>query len=154
MLERLRVVADDPRSRFVAVGAVNTLVGYVVYSALSLWVFDELRLGYLISLVLSYVVGIVIAFFLYRRFVFHVEGNVLVDFIRFVGVYVVSIALNLVVLPLLVEIVGLSPVVAQLYAIALTTVVSYVGHKGFSFRRKVGAADPPGETRADFIDSA
>jgi putative flippase GtrA len=115
--------------RFLLVGVINTVVGYGLF-ALFLLVF-----GYLVSLYLSYAVAVSLAFLLHRRFTFRVKGNVLVDFVRFVGVYVVSLAVNSVVLPLLVEIAGLHPLIAQGIALVITTLISYVGHKWFSFRR-------------------
>jgi putative flippase GtrA len=38
-------------------------------------------------------------------------------------------------LPVLVELSGLHPLVAQGVALVITTLISYVGHKWFSFRR-------------------
>ena len=57
----------DQRVRFLAVGGANTAVGYLIFSAFTLWVFVDVPLGYLLSLALSYVVGITLAFVLYRR---------------------------------------------------------------------------------------
>jgi putative flippase GtrA len=119
--------------RFLIVGVINTVVGYALF-ALFLLVF-----GYLASLYLSYAVAVTLAFVLHRRFTFRVRGNVLVDFVRFVGVYVVSLAVNSVVLPVLVELVGLHPLIAQGIALVITTLISYVGHKWFSFRRSASA---------------
>ena len=73
-------LARDQRVRFLAVGVTNTVVGYLVFSAFTLWVFADVYLGYLLSLALSYVVGITLAFVLYRRFVFPVHGHLLRDF--------------------------------------------------------------------------
>ncbi|MCU1543720.1 MAG: GtrA-like protein [Microbacteriaceae bacterium] len=125
----LRVLLGREEIRFLLVGVINTVVGYGLF-ALFLLVF-----GYLVSLYLSYAVAVSLAFLLHRRFTFRVKGNVLVDFVRFVGVYVVSLAVNSVVLPLLVEIAGLHPLIAQGIALVITTLISYVGHKWFSFRR-------------------
>jgi putative flippase GtrA len=125
----------DQRIRFLMVGATNTAVGYGLFAALTHWVFAEVFLGYLISLVLSYVVGIGLAFILYRRFVFVVKGRVLGDLTRFVSVYLVSIAVNLIALPLLVEVVHIPPLASQAIILVVTTVVSFLGHKNFSFRR-------------------
>jgi putative flippase GtrA len=119
--------------RFLIVGVINTVVGYALF-ALFLLVF-----GYLPSLYLSYAVAVTLAFVLHRRFTFRVRGNALVDFVRFVGVYVVSLAVNSVVLPVLVELVGLHPLIAQGIALVITTLFSYVGHKWFSFRRSASA---------------
>ena len=121
--------------RFLAVGATNTAVGYLVFSFLTVWVFADVPIGYLISLALSYVVGITLAFVLYRRFVFVVHGHVLRDFARFVSVYLVAIVINAAALPLLVEIMRVPPLLAQLIILLVTTLLSFFGHKKFSFRR-------------------
>jgi len=128
-------LARDQRVRFLAVGATNTVVGYLVFSAFTLWVFADVHLGYLLSLALSYVVGITLAFVLYRRFVFPVHGHLLRDFARFVSVYLVAIGINAAALPLLVEVAQVPPLLAQLMILVVTTLLSFFGHKKFSFRR-------------------
>lgn len=136
-----RLLADQ-RVRFLAVGAFNTVLAYATFSALTLWVFDDVRLGYLLSLFLSYAFGISVAFVLYRRLVFVVRGQVLRDFARFVTVYAVSISVNAAVLPVLVEVAGVAPVLAQAVVVLITTLMSFVGHRSFSFRRD---DVPPGD---------
>jgi putative flippase GtrA len=133
LLLRVRALLDREEVRFLIVGVVNTIVGYGLFAVFLLF------FPYLVSLYLSYAVAVSLAFVLHRRFTFRVRGNVLVDFVRFVGVYVVSLAVNSVVLPVLVELVGLHPLVAQGVALVITTLISYVGHKWFSFRRAHGA---------------
>lgn len=132
----------DQRVRFLLVGGTNTAVGYLVYSALTLWVFPGLRFGYLISLAISYAVAIVLAFVLYRRFVFKVTGNVVQDFLRFVTVYLLAIGVNAVLLPFFVEVLHVHPLLAQLIVLVITTLMSFVGHRTFSFRRP-GEDEPP-----------
>jgi putative flippase GtrA len=129
-----RLVADQ-RVRFLAVGAFNTVLGYVTFSALTLWVFHDVQFGYLLSLACSYAIGISVAFVLYRRLVFVVHGHVVRDLVRFVSVYAVSIAVNAVVLPLLVEVADVPPLVAQAVVVLITTLLSFFGHRSFSFRR-------------------
>lgn len=135
---RARAISRDTRIRFLAVGSTNTVIGYAVFAALQLIVFRDLPFGYLVSLVLSYAVGIAVAFVLYRRFVWKVSGNVLVDLLRFIGVYLTAIAINAALLPLLVELVGLPPLLAQLIVLVITTLVSFFGHSRFSFARPPG----------------
>jgi len=128
----IRALLAREQVRFLIVGGINTAVGYGFFALFLLFS------GYLASLYLSYAVAVSVAFVLHRRFTFRVSGNVAVDFVRFVGVYVISLAINTAVLPLLVEAVGLHALVAQAIALVITTVISYVGHKWFSFRRAVG----------------
>ena len=139
-----RILADD-KVRFLIVGGINTAVGYAVFALVYGLVLSDVRLGYLVSLVVSYAVAISMAFVLYRRFVFRVTGHVVRDFVAFVGVYAVSISTNALILPLLVEVVGVHPLVAQAVAVVVTTLISYVGHREVSFRRPVVADPPPGD---------
>ena len=140
MRKTLLRLLRDQRVAFLLVGGVNTLLGFGLYSAFTLWVFHDVYLGYTLSLIVSYAIAITVAFVLYRRFVFRVTGHVVRDFVRFVAVYAVSIAINLVALPILVEFVGVPPILAQAIILVITTVVSFVGHRSFSFRRSAPSA--------------
>jgi len=136
MIQRqIRSLMRDERVRFLVVGGTNTVVGYGLFLLFD-FVFGDV-IGYIGSLYLSYVLAVVIAFVLHRRFTFRIVGshNLIVDFARFASVYIVSLAINTVALPLLVEFAGLTPAVAQAIVVVVTTLISYVGHKWFSFRR-------------------
>ena len=129
----IRHLLRDERMRFLIIGGVNTVVAY------ALFVLFELTLGgrYFLSLFLAYLLATVLAFVLHRRFTFGVTGrhSLLLDFLRFESVYVVMFLLNAALLPLLIEVAGWSSLVAQAVIVVITTVVSYLGHKFFSFRR-------------------
>jgi putative flippase GtrA/4-amino-4-deoxy-L-arabinose transferase-like glycosyltransferase len=147
LAQRLMRLANDQRVRFLAVGGVNTVVGYAIFALVSQWVLRDVPFGYLAALVISYAIALVLAFFLYRSFVFKVTGSSVRDFVRFTSVYAVSIAINLAVLPLLVEMAHVSPLIAQAVILVITTLISYVGHRFFSFRRPeevlAGEGDKP-----------
>jgi len=134
----LRVVRDQ-RVAFLAVGAVNTLFGYLLFVVLLLLLGHRL---YLVALVCAYVLSVLVAFVLYRHLVFKVRGHVLADLWRFVTVYLASFAINLVVLPLLVELAHLPVLVAQAMIVLLTSMMSWVGHKHYSFRRSSPSGHP------------
>ena len=144
----IRALLAREQVRFLIVGGINTAVGYGFFALFLLFS------GYLASLYLSYAVAVSVAFVLHRRFTFRVSGNVAVDFVRFVGVYVISLAIDTAVLPLLVEVVGLHALVAQAIALVITTVISYVGHKWFSFRRGVGGASSGSSVAGSLAGSA
>lgn len=133
---RVLRLLDDERVRFLIVGGFNTVFGYLAFAALELTVGRQL--GYLFSLYASFLIASVVAFALHRRHTFRVHGtgNIVVDFLRFISVYVVALALNTLALPILVEVAGMSPLVAQALIVLVTTVTSYFGHKYFSFRRR------------------
>lgn len=149
----LRLVRDQ-RIAFLMVGAVNTVVGFGWFV---LFEFTVGRVwGYLASLAFAHVFSVLCAFALYRRFVFRVRGHVWRDLGRFELVYLVSISVNFVLLPILVEIGHLPPLLAQFLIVFVTTLISYFGHRGFSFRRAAPAAEPtsPGSPDEDPLKEA
>jgi putative flippase GtrA len=141
------VLLGDERVRFVLIGGINTVVGYALYALL--YLSAGRFIGYLGALYISYVIAIGIAFVLHRRFTFRVSGtgNVFVDLVRFAAVYVVSLIVNTLLLPVLIELGHVQPLVAQAAIVIVTTLISYFGHKLFSFRRhKATGSEPIAET--------
>lgn len=134
-LSLVEAIRESEKFRFLIIGGINTLFGYSVFTLLEVVAGDHI--GYLISLFVSYVFGTILAFVLHRRYTFRATGpgNVVADFFRFASIYVVSLVINVVALPLLVEVVGLEPVAGQSLVVVVTTLISYFGHKYFSFRR-------------------
>lgn len=128
----LRVVRDQ-RVAFLVVGGVNTVVGFLCFAGFLLLLGQR---RYLAVLVCAHVVSVLIAFVLYRFVVFRVRGHVLADLWRFETVYLAALAVNFVLLPLLVEIAHLPVLLAQALIVFVTSVMSWVGHKHYSFRRR------------------
>ena len=133
----------DQRVAFLVVGAINTVVGYLPSSPGS-WTVGE-RWGrpwsYLAALACAHVVSVLFAFVLYRFVVFRVRGHVLSDLWRFETVYLSALAVNFVLLPVLVEIAHLPVLLAQALIVFVTSVMSWVGHKHYSFRRRSSSDD-------------
>jgi putative flippase GtrA len=141
-----RIVADE-RFRFLLIGAINTGIGFGLFTLLEL-AFGR-HTSYLVSLYASYAIAVVIAFVLHRRFTFraHHSGGAPLSFLRFSLVYLVALAVNTVALPLLVEGARWHPIAAQAVVVAVSTAISYLGHKFFSFRHAKPV--PPGSVEAD-----
>ncbi|GAB3385134.1 hypothetical protein GCM10027568_01780 [Humibacter soli] len=129
-------IIRDQRVAFLLVGGFNTAFGYAMF-VLFQWLFgDSLgRFGYLVSLVCSYAVAIFVAFLLHRYLVFRVRGHFWLDLTRFTLVNLLTLGINAVVLPLVIEVTGAPPVIAQAGVALFSAVASYVAHKYFSFRR-------------------
>jgi len=124
------------------VGGFNTLMGWSLFALFQTLFGNYLgRFGYLVSLVSSYAIGVCVAFFLHRKFVFQVQGNAWIDFSRFVLTNLLGFGINALVLPLLVESTGLDPIIAQAITTMFVAVVTYLLHKHFSFRRSEPAAN-------------
>lgn len=143
-------LVKDQRVAFLIVGAINTVVGT------GWFVLFELTIGprthYMVSLACAHVAAVLCAFVLYRRFVFRVRGHVMLDLARFELVNLASLGVNAVALPFLVEVVGLVAIPAQLVVTSATMLISFFGHRGFSFRRPHPPA-PVGEqpTRSEVV---
>jgi len=118
---------------FLAVGATNTAIGFLFF------VFFEYTvgvwLGYLVSLLCAHIASVLCAFVLYRKLVFRVRGHVFRDLARFELVYLSALGVNFVLLPLLVELGGLPVILSQALIVFVTSLMSFFGHRGFSFRR-------------------
>ena len=139
--QKARELLNETRVRFLIVGAWNALFGYVLF-----WVLYEVfsrvftvhYVAYTSAQVVGWVVAVMIAYGLHKHVTFRSKTTGLatgLEFLRFMQTHVVMLGLGLALLPLLVEIVGLDPRIAALIGTGVVAVVSYVGHRFFTFRR-------------------
>lgn len=130
--------------RFLAVGAFNTVSGYLIF-ALLYYLFSPL-VHYLAILAVCTVINITIAFVLHKTIVFRTRGNYLREYLRFYVVYAVPTVTGAALLTFAIEVLRMNVYAAQAVITLAMTVVSYFGHKHFSFRSASGggAPDPNG----------
>ncbi len=127
--------------RFVAVGVWNTIFGYLVFVGLDLvfsYIFSKRYLAYMSAAVLANILAITNAYIFHKYITFQsqVRGKgIFLEFARFASTYLFSMILGLVLLPFLVEVLGLAPKISGAMLIPTTMIVSYFGHSNFSFRR-------------------
>ena len=117
--------------RFLIAGAWNTIFGYFIF--LFLYYAFSKYVHYMFLLILSNILSITNAYISYKLFVFKTKGNIIKEYLRFYVVYAASIAGNLILLPIFVELLHIHPAVSQAIIIMLMVSVSYFGHKHFSF---------------------
>jgi putative flippase GtrA len=124
----------DQRFRYLAVGGWNTVSSYLLFVVLQLAFGDAVH--YIALLVVTMVLSVLQAFVLHRRLVFKAtEGHWPGQLLRFSQVYAGAFAVNLALLPVLVEVVGLPVIVAQGVLVFTTVTASFVGHRRWSFGR-------------------
>jgi len=92
-------------------------------------------------LVISHVIGVLEAYVLQRWLVFRVRGHWWRDLARFWSVYLVSLGVNLALLPVLVELLHMEILPAQAIVMALQAFGTYVAHKMFTFKRPAPSLD-------------
>ena len=120
--------------RFVLVGGFNATVQYAL-DVLILLIWGESI--YQTALVASWILSTFSSFATQKVFVFCTKGNLSVwirEYIKCLGVWVVSYGINAGLLGLFVQICGINAYAAQILAIACTTVSSYLLFKYFAFK--------------------
>jgi putative flippase GtrA len=129
--------------RYLMVGTWNTLVGYALYAALTAVLTPLIPYSYMVASLLSSVLSITVAFLGYKWFVFKTKGNYLREWARCVAVYSGSIAIGMLLLPILVSVVRhatryqrQAPYIAGAMLTGVSVVFSFVGHRKFSFRTR------------------
>jgi putative flippase GtrA len=120
--------------RFLVAGAANTAFGLAIYPLL-LWSSDALHRHYLLALGIAQAISLCFAFATYKLGVFKTRGNIAREFGSFSSFYLFNYAANWAALPLLVELAGLPPVLAQLGFTAVLIVGSWFWHNHITFRR-------------------
>ena len=133
--------------RFLVAGAANTAFGLAIYPLL-LWSSDSLHRHYLLALGIAQAVSLCFAFTTYKLGVFRTRGNILREFGTFASFYLFNYAANWAALPLLVELAGLPPVIAQLGFTVLLIIGSWFWHNHVTFRR----AQPGGATTTEPLE--
>lgn len=116
--------------RFLVVGILNTIVGYIIYF-LCLRFF---HLNYIISLLFAHILGVVHSYFWNSKWTFKSGSYTYKNLAKFVGVYVSSFTINLLVLYIMVDFLRINPLFSQVVALFITTLISFVGHKYWSFK--------------------
>lgn len=117
--------------RFLIVGGWNFGFSYLFFAAIY-WLLHE-KVCDSIILVISSVVGITNAFICHRIFTYRSKGHVLWEYFRFYLVYGVQLGINFVAFLVLVHSFHTNAYLTQAVLSILLTVMSYWGHKYFSF---------------------
>jgi putative flippase GtrA len=114
--------------RFVLVGVLNTIIGYGTFFILSYY------LNYLVALLISHFIGVSNSYIWNKYWTFGTQHNHLREFLKFNSVYLVALLVNLTTLSLVVNVLKVDPRIGQLILLPIVTMISYFGHRYWSFR--------------------
>lgn len=126
---------------YLVAAAWNTIFGLFIFAVLYYLLSEKVH--YLFVFVLSNVISITNAYLSYKIFVFKTYGNYIWEYLRFYLVYGASFLINIILMLIAVDSLGIKPVFAQGMVLFLTLVSSYVGHKYYSFEH-VPSLNPRG----------
>ena len=150
--------------RFLVVGVVNTLMSYVLFLALLATLGEWLRtfsdssvpvIGfvadhyYLVVQWVGWVLAVPLCALTMKRFAFRSGGHWLHQIGRAYFVYLPAQGLAFVLLWLMVQVMGLSPRISVIIIVGVTTVLTYIGHKYFTFRVPLEVGEVPPEKLLD-----
>lgn len=116
--------------RFAGVGAINTGVSFLIYVVLV-----KSNLHYILSSIVAYIAGIAVSYLLNTFFVFQ-EKRTASNLFKFVSVYLTALLINLTLLYLAVDIIGISKIMGQIAVTALVLFYNYFLQKIWTFRKK------------------
>jgi putative flippase GtrA len=112
------------------VGGLNTIIGYGCYlGGLAL------GLNYFVAMLVAHIIGVTHSFFWNKYWTFQSKGDTRKELLKFILVYTVTFGLNSLLLMGFVEKMRVEKRIAQGYALFIVTLVSYLGHKLWSFRK-------------------
>ena len=121
--------------RFLLAGGINATVAYALF-ALGLWLLTPLfsiEHSYLLIQWIAWIVSVPFGAFTLKYFAFRASGPYLPQALRSYLVYLPVQLASWGLLAFFTIVGGLHPLVAQLVAMAIATIISYLGHKFFTF---------------------
>lgn len=118
--------------RYLLVGGFNTAFAFGVYAFL----LKILCLPYLLALIVQYFITVNVSILSMRYYVFQSHGNFGAEYTKAWGVYLSMFCFNSVFLSFLVEVFRLNELWAQGVYLTVSTVLTYLLHKYFSFHQK------------------
>jgi putative flippase GtrA len=130
---------------YLVVGGWNTVFGYGVWALLQFLLGDHLH--YLVVVLIAWPIAVLNAYLGYRYLVFHSRGSILAELPRFSLVYVATLAVNLVLLPIALRVLPFNIYVVQALLTLIAVVGSYLGHKYFSFGAERRTGGPKGSSQ-------
>ncbi len=130
LINLFTTLLSDQRIRFLIVGGINTVVGYGSFAA-------GIFLGchYFIAHMIATVIGVTCSYFLNKYFTFKQYKKSWSEVMRFISVYFTSFMLGNLILYCLIGLLKVQPYLAGGLNLVLTTLISWFGHKYFSFRK-------------------
>jgi len=117
---------------YLVVGGWNTVFGYGVWALMQYLLGDHLP--YLVVVLLAWPIAVLNAYVCYRYIVFRSRGPVREELPRFSLVYLVTLVVNLALLPVALRVLPFNIYVVQAIFTGVVVLCSYLGHKYYSFR--------------------
>jgi len=123
---RLKELSSLEVIKFILIGGINTLIGFIVFSILYFILDDETS-----SLFLAYIFGVMINFKTYSKYVFTSSDRQV--FVNFIMIYLGSFLLNTILLKIFINMIYFNPYISQFLLILIVTPILYLLQKKYVF---------------------
>jgi putative flippase GtrA len=131
VLDRCRSEQVRQLFRFLVVGVANTAFGYaIIFACMYL-----AGLSAELSNAIGYGIGLMVSYVMHKVFTFNSDRPHREAFVRFLVVFAVAYAANLLVLVILVRGIGVHEAVSQVIASAVYVITSFIMNKLYVFRQ-------------------
>lgn len=114
--------------RFILVGIINTVIGYGIFFIAQIYV------NYLVALIVAHIVGVSVSYIWNRMWTFRSKNGKIMEFAKFESVYLIGLLVNIAALYIAADLMRFDPRIVQLLLLPLITVLTFFGHKCWSFR--------------------
>ena len=121
--------------KFIIVGIINTFFGYII-GIVNFFLFFNI-FGIIFVGILNNVISITFSFFMFKKFVFKtVNTNWIFEYLRSYIVYGVQAFFGILTLWLCIKMIVLNIYISQFFSMFITILLTYKGHKDFTFKIK------------------
>ena len=117
--------------RFLLTGGFNTAISYLLF----LLLFEGCRIDYNPALIIQYIISVNLSILTMRYYVFASRSNFMREYFKAWGAYLLILLFNLLWLNITDIFFKIYPAASQLVYIILATIITYLVHKHFSFRK-------------------
>jgi len=115
--------------RFILVGLVNTLLGLLLIWGAKI----VLGASDLVANIAGYAIGVTVSFMLNKRWTFGFRGNRIASLVRFLIVFAVSYAANIVTVLGMISATTINPFWCQAFGVAPYSILLYIGCRCYVF---------------------
>lgn len=120
--------------RYAGSGALNTIAGFSV-----IFLLMALGVSPFLANIGGYLFGLILGFFVSKKFVFRSEGHIAWEGIRYLAAFLACFVVNLFVLQFTLNVLHWSAAFAQLLAAAAYTIIMYLLTRFLVFRTEINS---------------
>jgi glycosyltransferase involved in cell wall biosynthesis len=124
----------DFKIKFLLIGIINTLVNYL-FSITTYYLFYK-NFGFILYNILNVFFGVTFSFSMFKFFLFKTDINkYFIEYFKSYLVYASKILIGIFLLFIFLEFLQINIFISQALVIVLTTLITYKGHKNYTFKK-------------------